>query len=232
MTPSSAPPARPSQRRASSRSRVTGRELKRSAAASRPSCRRPRARRGARSAAASSRRAPSASDQQSNSDEDGRRLARTACGCGSRRDAGASAERRRRGCRRSAMTSSPSSTKRVAGQRAQHVDDLREVASERLAGLGAQLDLVAGPEGEAAEAVPLRLELPAGLVGERVGGLRLHRRRVDRQVERFAAARRCRRLRPRHRCWAASCCTPPRRRRWSCRCPRRREYKYDPASRE
>ena len=61
-------------------------------------------------------------------------------------------------------------------QRAQRLDDLGEIAPERLARLRSQLDGLAIAEGEAAEAVPLGLELPALPVGNRIGQPRFHRR--------------------------------------------------------
>ena len=73
------------------------------------------------------------------------------------------------------MASSPSSTNRCVGKRATRLDDLGKIAAERLARLGEQLDLVVGAEREAAKAVPLRLELPARPLGQRLDELRLHR---------------------------------------------------------
>ena len=75
----------------------------------------------------------------------------------------------------------------VGRKRAQHRRDLGEVARQRLAGFRPEIDLVAGPEGEAAEAVPFRLELPAGLARQIVDELRLHRRRADRNRQRGEA---------------------------------------------
>ena len=56
------------------------------------------------------------------------------------------------------------------------LDQLGEVARERLSCLGHQVDLVAIAEGEAAEAVPLRLVLPFAAGGKLVDELRLHGR--------------------------------------------------------
>ena len=75
----------------------------------------------------------------------------------------------------------------VGRKRAQYRRDLGEVARQRLAGFRPEIDLVAGPEGEAAEAVPFRLELPAGLARQIVDELRLHRRRADRDRQRGEA---------------------------------------------
>ena len=59
------------------------------------------------------------------------------------------------------MISSPSSTNRSAGSAAIRADDLGEIAAERPARLGLQLDVRAVAEDQAAEAVPFGLELPA-----------------------------------------------------------------------
>ncbi len=74
-------------------------------------------------------------------------------------------------------------------QPAEEGQRLREKAAERLAGLAAQLDRLALLEREAAESVPFRLVLPLAIVvGERLGGARLHRLRVGRQAERSSAS--------------------------------------------
>ena len=65
------------------------------------------------------------------------------------------------------MTSSPSSTNAALGSCAQRRHDLGEIAAERLARLGPSSTVVAVAEGEAAEAVPFRLVLPALASGQR-----------------------------------------------------------------
>ena len=62
-------------------------------------------------------------------------------------------------------------------QRLHHV---REIARQRLARLGPELDLLPRPERQAAKAVPFRLEMPAGLVRKTVDEPRFHRRRPGR----------------------------------------------------
>jgi hypothetical protein len=68
-------------------------------------------------------------------------------------------------------------------ERAQERDDVREIAPERLARFGAEIDRVAGAGGETAEPVPFRLELPARAVRQRVHELRFHRLDLDRDGE-------------------------------------------------
>src|SRR5689334_2593422 len=64
------------------------------------------------------------------------------------------------------------------------LDDLRKISAERLARFGAQIDLIAGLESEAAEAVPFGLVLPAAVLGREVGNeLRLHRGSQDVEPE-------------------------------------------------
>ena len=68
--------------------------------------------------------------------------------------------------------------------RGQQGDHLGKVAAERLAGFGAELDGSAGFEGEAAEAVPLRLELPGALgLGQGLGRAGFHGRGVEGEGE-------------------------------------------------
>ena len=62
-------------------------------------------------------------------------------------------------------------------QPAKHLDHVGKVAAERLARLGGQRDLVAVAASEAAEAVPLGLELPSVAVGQLGREKRFHRRR-------------------------------------------------------
>ncbi len=67
---------------------------------------------------------------------------------------------------------------------AQRRDDLREIPPQGLAGFRAQIDLVAIAEGQAAEPIPFRLELPSRAVGQFVGTARFHRRGGDRDAAR------------------------------------------------
>ena len=60
---------------------------------------------------------------------------------------------------------------------ARRLDDLREVARERLAGLGLQLDLIAVAKHQTAKAVPLRLVLPLAAMRHFVHGQSFHRRK-------------------------------------------------------
>ena len=72
---------------------------------------------------------------------------------------------------------------------AEECDDLGEKSSQGFAGLAANLDRAALFEDEAAKSVPLRLELPlARLRWQSLGRLRLHRRCVEGQAERFHPA--------------------------------------------
>src|SRR5262249_6793465 len=64
-------------------------------------------------------------------------------------------------------------------QTLQHLDDIRKVACQGLAGFGPELDLLARAEGKAAEAVPFGLEAPAGVPGDFVDELRFHGRKVE-----------------------------------------------------
>jgi hypothetical protein len=68
---------------------------------------------------------------------------------------------------------------------AERLDQLREVAAERLAGLGLEEHLPALPESQAAEAVPLRLVKPPRAGRDLRLGFRLHGRKrwPDRQVD-------------------------------------------------
>ena len=176
MTPSSAPPLRSSQPSATSRSR--GRRA--TAAGSEARCWR-------RIAPSRSRRSDSGARVSGSPSEleqvEQHQLAGVSRGelarPGSRRDAGAAAARRTTSTSPTGMTSSPSSTKRFVRSAREHVDDLGEIAPERLARLGLQLDLVAVAEGEAAEAVPLGLVLPAVALGQLGGEQGFHRRRVS-----------------------------------------------------
>ena len=59
------------------------------------------------------------------------------------------------------------------GQRADHRYDFGEIARKRLAGFRPEIDFFAGAVGETTEAVPFRLKLPAGLVGQLADELRL-----------------------------------------------------------
>ena len=65
----------------------------------------------------------------------------------------------------------------------QHGHDFGKIAPERLARFRPEIDLVARAEGKAAEPIPFRLELPAGLLGELGHELRLHRLDADRYGE-------------------------------------------------
>ena len=85
-----------------------------------------------------------------------------------RRDGAAAAAPRSRAARPSAMTISPSSTQRGGQLRAQRLDELGEVAVERLLVAALDEDLVAVAEDQHAKAVPLRLEDP----GRRPAGSR------------------------------------------------------------
>jgi hypothetical protein len=77
------------------------------------------------------------------------------------------------------------------GERAQMLDHLREVAGERLPALGLQLDPLSIAEGQAAEAVPLGLVLPARAGWYLLDEPRLHRRvgRAERQAHRRRSSR-------------------------------------------
>ena len=92
-------------------------------------------------------------------------------------------------------TISPSRTKRLARTFSSIVDELGEVARERLPRLGHQVDLRAVAEGDAAEAVPLGLVLPRRPDRQLVDEPRLHRRVAARQGKRHST--RSRRNRPR-----------------------------------
>ena len=107
----------------------------------------------------------------------GRAFRRRACARGFRPDAAAAAARRTTSASPTGMISSPSSRKRLAFSAREHLDDLGEIAAERLARLGGQRDLVAVAAREAAEAVPLGLVLPALAVRQLGREQRLHRRR-------------------------------------------------------
>ncbi len=72
----------------------------------------------------------------------------------------------------------------VRGYRADLLGDLGEEARQRLARFRHQLDCTARLVSEAAEAVPLRLELPAAAFRQGIGSARLHRRGPGRQRER------------------------------------------------
>ena len=79
-----------------------------------------------------------------------------------------------------AITISPSSTQRGGSAAASGVDQLGEVALERLLVAALDVDLVAVAKDERAKAVPLRLEQPAvavGQVGDALGEHRRNRRR-------------------------------------------------------
>jgi hypothetical protein len=74
----------------------------------------------------------------------------------------------------------------------QRLSELREVAVERLEVAALDVDLVAVPEHDGPEAVPLGLEQPATVVGDGVHGLREHglHGRLDRQLHRATIPRR------------------------------------------
>ncbi len=65
-------------------------------------------------------------------------------------------------------------------QRVEQFDDLGEIARQRLARLGGQRDLGAVAAREAAEAVPLGLELPAVAIGQFGGEQGFHRGQLRR----------------------------------------------------
>ena len=70
---------------------------------------------------------------------------------------------------------------RQSAQRRKH---LGKIPAERLAGLAAEIDHIAGPKGERAKSIPLRLVLPfADIAGQGVGRPGFHRLDVRRQSE-------------------------------------------------
>ena len=79
------------------------------------------------------------------------------------------------------MTSSPSSTKSSSAISSMPLGDLGEVALERLLVLRLQVDAAGAPMCEAAEAIVLRLVLPARSRWEFVDSFGLHRREIERQ---------------------------------------------------
>ena len=74
----------------------------------------------------------------------------------------------------------------IGQRRPQRVGELREVAVQRLEVAGLRVHLIAVPEDEGPEAVPLGLEQPAVVGRQGVHGLGQHRleRRLERQVAR------------------------------------------------
>src|SRR3954471_3673167 len=64
----------------------------------------------------------------------------------------------------------------VGAHRQHRLDQLREIAGERAAGLGLEVDLAAVAEDEAAKAIPFGLILPAFAARQSIDRLRLHRR--------------------------------------------------------
>ena len=74
----------------------------------------------------------------------------------------------------------------------EHLLHVGEITRERLARLGLEPDGIAVAEGEAAEAVPFRLEEPVRTSGELVGRLRLHRfeGKAEREAHSFSRSNR------------------------------------------
>ena len=172
MTPSRpAPSKRWNQSAATARSRVAGVRCSGGVA---PREQRLERARGAR-ANGTPRRSRSPSQSRSKNTTDAGISLRQQLHARRGRDGGAAAAPRSRARRRCAITISPSSTQRCGQLRQQRLDQLGEVAVERLLVAALDQDLVAVAEDERAKAVPLGLEDPAVPGGQLADALGEHR---------------------------------------------------------